>query len=68
MGCLCLLAEEHLSRWLQAKSVGELDAAVDRPIGDVAAAGIVMVGILAHVDVRRGWIKLFGYRTGGRLT
>ncbi|RJE16939.1 hypothetical protein PHISCL_10724, partial [Aspergillus sclerotialis] len=42
MRCLGLLARQHLPNWPFAKGVSQLDAAVDSPVGDVAAAGVVM--------------------------
>lgn len=48
MGLLSLLARQCLSRWLFAERVRKLDAADDSPVGDVAAAWIVVVGVLAH--------------------
>lgn len=48
MGCLGFRARHHLAHYHVAEGVGEFDAAVDRPVGYVATAGVVMVGLLAH--------------------
>ena len=52
MGLLDLLARQYQSSWLVAQGIHKLDAAVERPIGDVAADWEVVVAVLAHAGRR----------------
>ena len=48
MSLLDLGARHHLAHEHVAEGVGEFDAALHCPVGDVSAAGEVVVRLLAH--------------------
>lgn len=59
MGCFNLLTGQSFRHWGYAKSVREVDAALNGPVGYVATAGNVVIDLFAHGKVP-DFVSIYG--------